>query len=183
MTEQSHLMSHLENTTLKEVKTKYGYVLPEQSFCDLSFKWNNKDDEYVFDISENSKDGKIDIHNDMVKTDITLEKHDSKTNEPVENARFGFYSRDNIYDKNGNVIVAAGEKIATVTTDKEGKAKIPFDVPVMDEGYGKTEGNLNSGDYYFLEEVLATVITLTGKNIRYILNTRIRKPQLYQPRQ
>ena len=138
--------------TLKEVKTKYGYVLPEQSFWDLSFKWNNKDDEYVFDISENSKDGKIDIHNDMVKTDITLEKQDSKTNEPVGNARFGFYSRDNIYDKNGNVIVAAGEKIATVTTDKEGKAKIPFDVPVMDEGYGKTEGNLNSGDYYFLEE-------------------------------
>lgn len=138
--------------TLKEVKTKYGYVLPEQSFWDLSFKWNNKDDEYVFDISENSKDGKIDIYNDMVKTDITLEKQDSKTNEPVGNARFGFYSRDNIYDKNGNVIVAAGEKIATVTTDKEGKAKIPFDVPVMDEGYGKTEGNLNSGDYYFLEE-------------------------------
>ena len=138
--------------TLKEVKTKYGYVLPEQSSWDLSFKWNNKDDEYVFDISENSKDGKIDIHNDMVKTDITLEKQDSKTNEPVGNARFGFYSRDNIYDKNGNVIVAAGEKIATVTTDKEGKAKIPFDVPVMDEGYGKMEGNLNSGDYYFLEE-------------------------------
>lgn len=138
--------------TLKEVKTKYGYVLPEQSSWDLSFKWNNKYDEYVFGISENSKDGKIDIHNDMVKTDITLEKQDSKTNEPVGNARFGFYSRDNIYDKNGNVIVAAGEKIATVTTDKEGKAKIPFDVPVMDEGYGKTEGNLNSGDYYFLEE-------------------------------
>lgn len=138
--------------TLKEVKTKYGYVLPEQSSWDLSFKWNNKDDEYVFDISENSKDGKIDIYNDMVKTDITLEKQDSKTNEPIGNAKFGFYSKDNIYDKNGNVIVAAGEKIATVTTDKEGKAKIPFDVPVMDEGYGKMEGNLNSGDYYFLEE-------------------------------
>lgn len=138
--------------TLKEVKTKYGYVLPEQSSWDLSFKWNNKDDEYVFDISENSKDGKIDIQNDIVKTDIALEKQDSKTAVPVGNARFGFYSKDNIYDKNGNVIVAAGEKIATVTTDKEGKAKIPFDVPVMDEGYGKMEGNLNSGDYYFLEE-------------------------------
>lgn len=138
--------------TLKEVKTKYGYVLPEQSSWELSFKWNNKDDEYVFDISENSKDGNIDIHNDMVKTDITLEKQDSKTNEPVGNAKFGFYSRDNIYDKNGNVIVAAGEKIATVTTDKEGKAKIPFDVPAMDEGYGKMDGSLNSGDYYFLEE-------------------------------
>lgn len=138
--------------TLKEVKTKYGYVLPEQSFWNLSFKWNNKDDEYVCDISENSKDGKIDIHNDMVTTDIILEKQDSKTAVPVGNAKFGFFSRDNIYDKNGNVIVAAGEKIATVTTDKEGKAKIPFDVPVMDEGYGKMEGSLNSGDYYFLEE-------------------------------
>lgn len=138
--------------TLKEVKTKYGYVLPEQSFWDLSFKWNNKDDEYVLDISENSKDGKIDIHNDMVKTDIILEKQDSKTTVPVENARFGFYAKDNIYDRNGNVIVVAGEKIATVTTDKEGKAKIPFDVPVMDEGYGKMEGSLNSGDYYFIEE-------------------------------
>lgn len=138
--------------TLKEVRTKYGYVLPEQSSWDLSFKWNNKDDEYVFDISENSKDGKIDIYNDMVKTDIVLEKQDSKTNGPVGNARFGFYSKDNIYDKNGNVIVAAGEKIVTVTTDKEGKAKIPFEVPVMDEGYGKMEDNLNSGDYYFLEE-------------------------------
>ena len=138
--------------TLKEVKTKYGYVLPEQSFWDLSFKWNNKDDEYVFDISENSKDGKIDIHNDMVKTDITLEKQDSKTNEPVGNARFGFYSRDNIYDRNGNVIVAAGEKIATVITDKDGRAKVPFDIPVMDEGYGSVKGNLNSGYYYFLEE-------------------------------
>ena len=138
--------------TLREVKTKYGYVLPKQASWDLSFKWNNKDDEYVFDISENSKDGKIDIHNDMVKTDITLEKQDSKTSVPVGNAKFGFYSRENIYDKNGNAIVAADEKIATVTTDKEGKAKIPFDVPVMDEGYGKMEGNLNSGDYYFLEE-------------------------------
>ena len=138
--------------TLKEVKTKYGYVIPEQSSWNLSFKWSNKDDEYVLDISENSKDGKIDIHNDMVNTDITLEKQDSKTSVPVGNAKFGFYSKDNIYDKNGNVIVIAGEKIATVTTDKEGKAKIPFNVPVMDEGYGKLEGNLNSGDYYFLEE-------------------------------
>ena len=149
--------------TLKEVKTKYGYVLPEQSSWDLSFKWSNKDDEYVFDISENSKDGKIDIHNDMVKTDITLEKQDSKTSVPVGNAKFGFYSSENIYDKNGNVIVAADEKIATITTDKEGKAKIPFDVPVMDEGYGKMEGNLNSGDYYFLEESVGDSYYINGE--------------------
>ena len=149
--------------TLKEVKTRYGYVLPRQSSWNLSFKWNNKDDEYVFDISKISKDGKINVYNELVKTDITLEKHDSRTGEPVADAVFGFYSRDNIYDRKGNVIVNAGEKIATVTTDENGVAKIPFNVPVMDKGYGKKNEQkdergqpinevLNSGNYYFLEE-------------------------------
>ena len=149
--------------TLREVKTKYGYVLPKQASWDLSFKWNNKDDEYVFDISEISKDGKINVYNELVKTDTTLEKHDSRTGEPVADAVFGFYSRDNIYDRKGNVIVNAGEKIATVTTDENGVAKVPFNVPVMDEGYGKKNEQkdeqgqpineiLNSGNYYFLEE-------------------------------
>ena len=145
--------------TLKEVKTKYGYVLPQQSLWDLSFKWSNKDEEYVVDISENSKDGRVDVYNELVKTDITLEKQDSRTGNPVGNAVFGFYSRDNIYDRKGNVIVNAGEKIATVTTDEKGIAKVPFNVPVMDEGYGKVDEQgklinetLNSGNYYFLEE-------------------------------
>lgn len=145
--------------TLKEVKTNYGYVLPQQSSWDLSFKWNNKDEEYVVDISENSKDGRVDVYNELVKTDITLEKQDSRTGEPVADAVFGCYSRDNIYDRKGNVIVNAGEKIATVTTDKNGVAKVPFNVPVMDEGYGKVDEQgklisetLNSGNYYFLEE-------------------------------
>lgn len=157
--------------TLKEVKTKYGYVLPKQASWDLSFKWNNKDDEYVLDVSENSKEGKIDVYNELVKTDITLEKQDSRTGEAIADAVFGFYSRDNIYDRKGNVIVKAGEKIATVTTDKSGVAKLPFNVPAMDEGYGKKNEQkdeynyeqkdeqgqpineaLNSGDYYFLEE-------------------------------
>lgn len=145
--------------TLKEVKTKYGYVLPRQSSWNLSFKWNNKDDEYVPDVFENSKEGKLDVYNDLVKTDITLEKQDSKTGEPIAGAVFGFYSRDNIYDRKGNVIVKAGEKIATVTTDENGTAGIPFNVPVMDEGYGKVDEQgqtvnetLNSGNYYFLEE-------------------------------
>ena len=78
--------------TLKEVKTRYGYVLPKQASWDLSFKWNNKDDEYVLDVSENSKDGKVDVYNELVKTDITLEKQDSRTGEPVADAVFGFYS-------------------------------------------------------------------------------------------
>ena len=61
------------------------------------------------------------------------------------------------------MIVKAGEKITTVTTGENGVAKILFNVPVMDEGYGKKNEQkdeqgqpineiLNSGNYYFLEE-------------------------------
>ena len=50
---------------------------------------------------------------------------------------FGFIQETTFYDRKGNIIVSAGEKIATVTTDENGVAKIPFNVPVMDEGYGK----------------------------------------------
>lgn len=138
--------------TLKEVKTAYGYVLPEQSAWDLSFKWNNGKDAYVYDVSTQENDGMVQIHNELVGTEISLEKKDSKTEKPIPNAVFGFYSKDNIYDVNGNIVVAADEKICDVTTDAKGKAKIPFNVPLMDEGYGEIEGKLNSGDYFFLEE-------------------------------
>lgn len=79
--------------------------------------------------------------------------------------------------------MAAGEKIATVTTDKEGKAKIPFDVPVMDEGYGKMEGNLNSGDYYFLEESVDDSYYINREKHQVHLEYKGQKLQLYQQRQ
>ena len=149
--------------TLKEVKTVYGYIIPDRASWDLSFRWDNKYDDYVLDISENTKGGTVDVHNDLVKTEISLEKKDSKTEKPIEGAVFGFYSKDNIYDVHGNIVVSADEKICDVTTDKDGKAVVPFDVPVMDEGYKTLESEeavdtdeigakLNSGDYYFKEE-------------------------------
>lgn len=142
--------------TLKEVKTAYGYVLPEQASWDLSFKWDNKNDECVFDSSENTVDGTAFIYNDLAVTEINLEKKDSKTEQPIEGAVFGFYSKDNIYDINGNIVVKADEKLCEVITDNEGKAKVPFVVPFMDEGYEEieegTDVRLNSGDYFFLEE-------------------------------
>lgn len=138
--------------TLKEIETRYGFVLPEKYEWDLSFKWSNDEEEYVLDSSENTTDGIISILNENVRTDITLMKKDDKTKQPVSGVTFGFYSKDDIYDVDGNIVVKKDELITKVTTDADGVAKIPFDVPVMDEGYGAAYENLNSGDYYFLEE-------------------------------
>lgn len=122
---------------LKEVNTLYGFVLPEVNSWDLEFKWNNQTEKYVYDISGNTENGILKVKNELAQTDISIVKKDSKTEKAVPGTRFGFYSKDNIYDRNGNVIVAAGEKIATVVTDENGVATIPFSVPLMSEGYVK----------------------------------------------
>lgn len=122
---------------LKEVNTLYGFVLLEVNSWDLEFKWNNQTEKYVYDISGNTENGILKVKNELVQTDISIVKKDSKTENAVPGTRFGFYSKDNIYDRNGNVIVTAGEKIATVITDENGVATVPFSVPLMSEGYVK----------------------------------------------
>lgn len=67
---------------LKEVETKYGYILPENPSWDLKFEWKSQLDEYVFD-TENTVEGTIEITNDLVDTDISIYKFDDKSNKPV----------------------------------------------------------------------------------------------------
>ena len=122
---------------LKEINTIYGYVLPEVNSWDLEFKWNSQTEKYVYDISGNMDNGILKVKNELPKTYISIIKKDSKSEKAVPGTVFGFYSKDNIYDRNGNVIVNAGEKIATVITDENGIAKVPFSVPLMSEGYQK----------------------------------------------
>lgn len=55
---------------LREVQTKYGFVLPEINTWDLEFKWNSQTDEYVYDISGNTTDGVLTVTNDLPTTDI-----------------------------------------------------------------------------------------------------------------
>ena len=92
----------------------------------------------MYDISGNTDNGILKVKNELPKTYISIIKKDSKSEKAVPGTVFGFYSKDNIYDRNGNVIVNAGEKIATVITDENGIAKVPFSVPLMSEGYQKT---------------------------------------------
>ena len=134
---------------IKEVKTVQGRVLPENRSWDLEFVWKSQLDEYVYDTSGNTTDGVLKVINEFPKTEISIEKKDGKTNEPIPDTVFGFYSKDNIYDKDGNIIVKANEKISTVITDKYGKAVIPLSVPVADDE------TYNTGNYYFLEESIS----------------------------
>jgi hypothetical protein len=118
---------------IKEVNTVKGRVLPKKAAWDLEFVWNSQLDEYVYDTSGNTEDGVLKVNNEFPKTEISIKKQDNKTEEAIPGTVFGFYSKDNIYDKDGNIIVKANEKMATVVTDENGKAVIPFSVPVADD--------------------------------------------------
>lgn len=144
---------------LKEINTLYSYFLPEVRAWDLEFVWNNQDEEYVFNITDvTNEEGVLSVQNELVKTDVSIFKPDKDTEKPIKDAVFGFYSKDNIYNAKGEIIVKQGEKIATVTTNDEGVAILPFRVPLMSEGYNaeatEEDANigLNSGNYYWKEE-------------------------------
>ncbi len=119
---------------LREVTTRFNYYLPDVHSWDLTYEWKDFETEYVFDIDGITDDnGKLSVQNELVTTDVKIHKQDKDTKKAVPGTVFGFYSKDNIYDKNGNIIVKANEKIATVTTDDNGNAVLPFSVPLMDE--------------------------------------------------
>lgn len=103
------------------------------------------------------------VKNELAQTDISIMKKDSKSEKAVPGTKFGFYSKDNIYDRNGNVIVGAGEKIATVVTDENGVAKVPFSVPLMSEGYvkGSVAGEMTTTG----NDVMAEETTVSGENV------------------
>lgn len=147
---------------LREVNTLYGFVLPEVNSWELEFKWNNQTEKYVYDISGNTEDGVLKVKNELPKTDISIVKKDSKSEKAVLGTVFGFYSKDNIYDKDGNIIVNAGEKIATVITDENGVATVPFSVPLMSEGYVKE--NVSEETSTVESAIVAEETTITDDN-------------------
>lgn len=121
-----------------EKKTGYGYVLPEQGW-DVEFNWNNKDEEYVLNATDDTdKEGVLNVANARAKTAISLVKTDAATRQAVEGAVFGIFTRNDIYNIDGEKIVGAGTQLGTVTTDADGKAISNLDLPLMSEDYPET---------------------------------------------
>lgn len=120
-----------------EKEAGYGYVLPEQGW-DVEFNWKNKDEEYVLNATDaTDKDGVLNVANARAKTAISLFKTDAATRQAVEGAVFGIFTRNDIYNADGEKIVAAGTQLGTVTTDADGKAESDLDLPLMSKDYPK----------------------------------------------
>lgn len=98
----------------------------------------NTEDVYSFDFCyTNDEEAKVifshTFFNERVDAAVTLYKKDAETdtNQPqgdasLENAVYGLYARNDIVHPDGKtgVLYKSGEQVGTLTTDKEGKARI-----------------------------------------------------------
>lgn len=144
--------------TVKEEETLYGYVIPDKNTWDIEFKWNDAKTDVVSNSTKDTdKEGNLNIKNERAKADVEINKKDMTADLGVAYTVFNFYTKNDIYNANGELILKADELITTVKTDKNGKASLNTDLPLMSEGYNKAEDKtgLNSGDYYFVEDKIS----------------------------
>ncbi len=146
-----------------ERKTNYGYVLSGKEWK-VSFDWEDQEREYVLNSTDvTDESGVLKVENSRAKAAVSLEKVDSADRLPIQDAVFALYTKDNIYNAGGELLAEADTMLGTVSTDERGKADFALDLPLMSQGYQRTdsasasgpavrpEERLNSGDYYLKE--------------------------------
>ena len=134
-----HITLPLGKYKVKETKTLYGYVFPEDNEWDLEFTWKNSKDEFVINSTEDTdKDGTMNIRNTLAKPEIQLLKEDADSKEGIAGAVFGLYAANDIYNVDGVKIVDAGTELTTLITAEDGTAKCSMALPLMDQTYSAT---------------------------------------------
>lgn len=144
--------------TVKEETTLYGFVIPEKNTWDIEFKWNDAKTDVVSNSTKDTdKEGNLNIKNERAKADVEINKKDMTADIGVADTVFNLYTKNDIYNADGELLLKADELITTVKTDKNGKASLNTDLPLMSEGYNKAEDKtgFNSGDYYFVEDKIS----------------------------
>lgn len=108
---------------MKEIQAPEGYVRNQEDIYSFTFSYTNDSEEKVTFTHT--------FTNERVNATIRLLKKDAETNQNVpqgdatlEKAVYGLYAREDIIHPDGTtgVIYKAGDRVATLTTDKNGEA-------------------------------------------------------------
>ncbi len=177
-----HISLPLGTYKMKETKTLYGYVFPEDNEWDLEFTWDNSQDEFVINsTSDTDEQGALHVRNTLAKPLVELLKEDADSKEGIAGAVFGLYAAADIYNADGEKIVEKDTELTTLNTTEDGTVKCGMSLPLMDEAYpaiaSETTGNtaavetddvsiaVNSGDYYLKEISVPNSYYLDGQII------------------
>lgn len=160
---------------VEETKPPYGYVGTTDSY-DVTFVWDNQLNDVVmaksiikngnseqhFDVvraseasAELAEQQTLGFYNDREHARVGVYKINQETGNYLAGAVFNLYTRDDIYDVDGNKLFSAGDLICTSSeTVAEGYTYFNCDVPIRGEWYGQSErldATTNSGNYFIRE--------------------------------
>ena len=160
---------------VEETKPPYGYIGTTDSY-DVTFVWDNQlndvvmaksivkngDDEQHFDVVRTSEASAelagqqtLGFYNDREHARVGVYKVDAETGNYLAGAVFNLYTRDDIYDVDGNKLFSAGDLISTSPeTGADGYTYFNCDVPIRGEWYGQSDrldASTNSGNYFIRE--------------------------------
>ena len=160
---------------VEETKPPYGYVGTTDSY-DVTFVWDNQlndvvmaksiikngDSEQHFDVvraseasAELAEQQTLGFYNDREHARVGVYKINQETGKYLAGAVFNLYTRDDIYNVDGNKLFSAGDLISTSPeTVADGYTYFNCDVPIRGEWYGQSDrldASTNSGNYFIRE--------------------------------
>ena len=166
-----HITLPLGKYKVKEVKTLYGYVFPKDNEWHLEFTWENGQDEFVLNSTEDTdKSGSLNLRNELARPQISLIKEDADTKETVSGAAFSLCTAQDIYNVDGEKIVEAGTELTTLTTGEDGTAICDMMLPLQDENY-VVSGSVVSGSAVSVESETVEIGNSEENPISQALNS------------
>ena len=160
---------------VEETKPPYGYIGTTDSY-DVTFVWDsqlndvvmaksivkNGDSEQHFDVvraseasAELAEQQTLGFYNDREHARVGVYKINQETGKYLAGAVFNLYTRDDIYDVDGNKLFSAGDLISTSPeTVADGYTYFYCDVSIRGEWYGQSDrldASTNSGNYFIRE--------------------------------
>ena len=168
---------------IAETKPPYGYVGTDAAF-DVTLAWDNQTQEIVVADA-------VEFHNEREKAKVGIYKTDLESGKYLAGAVFNLYTPDDIYDADGNLVFAAGERVATSPeTNADGYTYFTCDIPIRGEQYGSSthkDAVTNSGKYivkelraplgyYVNEELMEVTFTYDGEAVQVLESTCTDKP-------
>ena len=196
---------------VEETNPPYGYVGTTDSY-DVTFVWDNQlndvvmaksiikngDSEQHFDVvraseasAELAEQQTLGFYNDREHARVGVYKINQETGKYLAGAVFNLYTRDDIYDIDGNKLFSAGDLICTSPeTVADGYTYFNCDVPIRGEWYGQSDrldASTNSGSYfirelrapqgYYLNDAeMDVTFTYDGEVLQVLDNTCANKP-------
>ena len=196
---------------VEETKPPYGYVGTTDSY-DVTFVWDNQLNDVVmaksivkngdckqhFDVvraseasAELAEQQTLGFYNDREHARVGVYKINQETGKYLAGAVFNLYTRDDIYDIDGNKLFSAGDLICTSPeTVADGYTYLNCDVPIRGKWYGQSDrldATTNSGNYfirelrapqgYYLNDAEMDVIfTYDGEALQVLDSTCANKP-------